>query len=167
MPASTSTLGSLICKLGLVLFVGLLPVSKVQAQSSRPGIGATLYDDADGNGVTFRTWAPNAESVSVAGSFNSFNPNTHFMSGEGNGWWSIDVPYVGQGARYQFVIRNDGQELWRRDPWARRLTNSVGDPLVYNPDAYQFQADGFTMPPWNELVIYEMHIGTYGALEGD
>ena len=167
MPASTSTLGSLTCKLGLVLFVGLLPAPKVEAQSSRPGIGATLYDDADGNGVTFRTWAPNAESVSVAGSFNSFNPNTHFMSGEGNGWWSIDVPYVGQGARYKFVIRNDGQELWRRDPWARRLTNSVGDPLVYDPDAYQFQADGFTMPPWNELVIYEMHIGTYGALEGD
>ncbi|HAW96545.1 MAG TPA: hypothetical protein DCX60_09735 [Phycisphaerales bacterium] len=139
----------------------------VQAQSSRPGVGATLYDDADGNGVTFRTWAPNADSVSVAGSFNSFNPNTHFLTGEGDGWWSIDVPYVGQGARYKFVIRNNGQELWRRDPWARRLTNSVGDPLVYDKDAYQFQADGFTMPPWNELVIYEMHIGTYGALPGD
>ena len=157
----------LIRSVGLLLLLFLTPEVEVEAQSTRPGIGATLYDDADGNGVTFRTWAPNADSVSVAGSFNSFNPNTHFLTGEGNGWWSIDVPYVGQGARYKFVIRNGGQELWRRDPWARRLTNSVGDPLVYDQDAYQFQAEGFTMPPWNELVIYEMHIGTYGALPGD
>ena len=157
----------LIRSIGLLLLLFLTPEVEVEAQSTRPGIGATLYDDADGNGVTFRTWAPNADSVSVAGSFNSFNPNTHFLTGEGNGWWSIDVPYVGQGARYKFVIRNGGQELWRRDPWARRLTNSVGDPLVYDQDAYQFQAEGFTMPPWNELVIYEMHIGTYGALPGD
>ncbi len=126
-----------------------------------------MYDYAKGYGTTFRTWAPNADSVSVVGSFNSFNPNTHFLASEGNGWWSIDVPYVGQGARYRFVIRNNGQELWRRDPWARRLTNSVGDSLVYDNDAYQFQANGFQMPPWNELVIYEMHIGTYGALPGD
>ena len=168
MDRSTSIFKPLgTCGLGFILVLCLALVSEVGAQSARPGIGATLYDDADGNGVTFRTWAPNADSVSVAGSFNSFNPNTHFLSSESNGWWSIDVPYVGQGARYKFVIRNGGDELWRRDPWARRLTNSVGDPLVYDQDAYQFQADGFTMPPWNELVIYEMHIGTFGALEGD
>ena len=142
-------------------------IPPAEAQSSRPGAGATLYDDAKEYGVTFRTWAPNADSVSVAGSFNSFNPNTHFLGNEGDGWWSIDVPYVSQGARYKFVIRNGTQELWRRDPWARRLTNSVGDPLVYDPDAYQFQSNGFVMPAWNELVIYEMHAGTFGALPGD
>ncbi len=139
----------------------------VDAQSTRPGVGATLYDDAAGYGTTFRTWAPNADSVSVAGSFNGTNPNTHFLASEGNGWWSLDVPYVSQGARYKFVIRNNGQELWRRDPWARRLTNSVGDPLVYDANAYQFQSNGYTTPSWNEVVIYEMHIGTYGALPGD
>ncbi len=137
------------------------------AQSSRPGMGATLFEDADGYGTTFRTWAPNADSVSVAGSFNANNPNTHFLGSEGNGWWSLDIPYVSQGARYKFVIRHDGQELWKRDPWSRRLTNSVGDPLVYDSAAYQFQSEGYGTPSWNEVVIYEMHVGTYGALPGD
>ena len=126
-----------------------IPTIDLHAQAPSTAPGATLYDYAKGYGTTFRTWAPNADSVSVVGSFNSFNPNTHFLASEGNGWWSIDVPYVGQGARYRFVIRNNGQELWRRDPWARRLTNSVGDSLVYDNDAYQFQANGFQMPAWN------------------
>ena len=144
-----------------------LSVSVAAAQSTRPGYGATLYQDKAVSGTTFRTFAPNADSVSVAGSFNGFNPTSHFLADEGNGWWSLDVPFVGAGARYKFVIRNNGQELWRRDPWARRLINSVGDPLVYDADAFQFQAEGYATPAWNETVIYEMHVGTYGALPGD
>jgi 1,4-alpha-glucan branching enzyme len=117
--------------------------------------------------VTFRTWAPNADSVSVAGSFNGFNANSHFLVAEPEGWWSLDVLYAGVGARYKFVIRNGSQVLWKRDPWARRLTNSVGDPLVYDPSAYEFQSTGFVTPHWNEAVIYEMHAGTFGALAGE
>ena len=156
-----------IAGVALSLGLGFLAGPDVAAQSTRPGHGATIYQDGDEYGTTFRTWAPNADLVSVAGSFNTNNPNTHFLTNEGDGWWSIDVPYVSQGARYKFVIRNGDQELWRRDPWARRLTNSVGDPLVYDADAYQFQSEGYTTPSWNEVVIYEMHVGTYGALPGD
>ncbi|MAB71302.1 MAG: hypothetical protein CMJ54_02220, partial [Planctomycetaceae bacterium] len=67
---------------------------RATAQSTRPGPGATLYDDTDGEGTTFRTWAPNANGVSVAGSFNGFNPDAHPLGSEGDGWWSLDVPYV-------------------------------------------------------------------------
>ena len=41
------------------------------AQSSRPGWGSTPYHDAQGTGVTFRVWAPNATSVFVPGTFTS------------------------------------------------------------------------------------------------
>ena len=37
----------------------------VSAQSSRSGVGAIPYADAGGTGVTFRTWAPNATTVSA------------------------------------------------------------------------------------------------------
>ena len=149
-----------------VIVLGTMPPRSVSAQSSRPGIGATLFDDAEGYGTTFRTWAPNADSVSVVGSFNGFNPNTHFLGSEEGGWWSIDVPYVSQGARYKFVIRNDGQELWRVDPCAFDVTNSVGDSRVYDNGAYEWQVNDFQMPGWNELVIYEMHLGTFAAEPG-
>ena len=166
MPTRRSPITSAL----VILFVAGVTLATTvcaSAQSVRPGPGASLYDDDEGEGTTFRTWAPNALSVSVAGSFNGFNPDTHLLGSEGDGWWSLDVPYVGAGARYKFVIRDGVQELWRRDPWARRLTSSVGDPLVYDKTAFEFQADGFATPAWNETVIYELHVGTFGALSGD
>ena len=35
-------------------------------------MGAIVYADANGTGVTFRTWAPNATTVVVKGSFNGW-----------------------------------------------------------------------------------------------
>ena len=42
---------------------GLVLAAAAHAQSTRPGWGATPYQDALGTGVTFRVWAPNATSV--------------------------------------------------------------------------------------------------------
>jgi 1,4-alpha-glucan branching enzyme len=52
--------------------------------STRPGVGAVPYSGAT-SGVTFRTWAPNASSVNVAGSFNGWNTTTHPLVAEGGG----------------------------------------------------------------------------------
>ena len=49
------------------------------------------------------------------------------------------------------------------DPYARQVTNSVGNSIVYDPDAFDWGDDDFAMPTWDDLVIYEMHIGTFGA----
>lgn len=53
-----------------LLSLFLLLGNPAGAQSSRSGIGAIPYADAGGTGVTFRTWAPNASSVTVKGAFN-------------------------------------------------------------------------------------------------
>jgi 1,4-alpha-glucan branching enzyme len=134
--------------------------------STRPGVGAVIYSAAGQSGVTFRTWAPFAGSVSVAGSFNFWNINATPMAPEGNGWWSTDVPQVGAGAQYKFVIRNGSSTLWKNDPRARRVTNSVGNSIVYDPNAYQWQTTSWQMPSWDGLVMYEMHPGTFGANPG-
>ena len=31
---------------------------------------------------------------------------------------------------------------------------------------FDWTGDNFTMPPWNELVIYEMHVGTFNDAPG-
>ena len=49
------------------------------------------------------------------------------------------------------------------DPYARQVTNSIGNSIVYDPDAFDWGDDAFVMPSWDDLVIYEMHIGTFGA----
>ncbi|MDG1978544.1 MAG: hypothetical protein P8I44_08265, partial [Phycisphaerales bacterium] len=86
MPTRRSPITSALVIL-LVAGVTLATTVCASAQSARPGPGASLYDDDEGEGTTFRTWAPNALSVSVAGSFNGFNPDTHLLGSEGDGWW--------------------------------------------------------------------------------
>ena len=64
--------------------------------SSRPGMGATVYQDDGGWGTTFRTWAPNADAIYVSGSFNGWSTNSHPLTNEGDNLWSLDVPGVWQ-----------------------------------------------------------------------
>ncbi len=133
--------------------------------SSRPGMGATVYQDDGGWGTTFRTWAPNADAIYVSGSFNGWSTNSHPLTNEGDNLWSLDVPGVWAGHEYQFVILNNGNTHWRNDPRARKLTSSNGKSVIVNPNQFPWQND-FQMHNWNELVIYEMHPGTFGVTDG-
>lgn len=137
------------------------------APSTKPGVGAIPYTGG-GFGVTFRTWAPNATGVRVAGTFNGWNATSHPLFSEGNGWWSVDVPSIFPGHQYKFVVvKPGGSLLWKNDPRARRLTNSTGNAIIHNPNGYAWTTATFTMPNWNELVIYEMHLGTFNVAAGD
>ena len=49
------------------------------------------------------------------------------------------------------------------DPYARHVTNSVGNGIVYDPEAFDWGEVTFQTPTWDDLVIYEMHVGTFGA----
>ncbi len=157
------TFASSLCRAGSVTLAcvfGLTPFAS--AQSARPGVGAIPYFAPLPAGTTFRVWAPNASMVRVAGSFNAWNMTSHPLVNEGNGYWSNDINYVYAGTQYKYVITNASQTLWKNDARARQLTNSAGNSIVYSPVAYQWQNPGFQIASWNELVLYEMHIGTFG-----
>jgi 1,4-alpha-glucan branching enzyme len=116
-------------------------------------------------GAAFRVWAPFATHVFVAGSFNSWSATTNPLAGEGNGYWSTDVPGVKVGHQYKFVIRHGDQSLWRVNPYAREVVNSVGNAVIHDAD-FDWSGDDFVTPPWHELVIYEMHVGTFNDIPG-
>ncbi len=151
-----------------VLVASTLVAGAAFAQvSTRPGVGAVPYTNTSGSiGTTFRTWAPNATAVNVVGPFNGWSTSATSLSSEGNGWWSRDVPTVGAGAQYKFFIRRGTTTLYKNDPRARSLTNSVGNSIVYNPNAYQWQTPQFQMPGWTELVLMEIHPGTFNRPAG-
>ncbi|MBX3012996.1 MAG: alpha amylase C-terminal domain-containing protein [Caldilineaceae bacterium] len=120
------------------------------------GMGAVLGED----GVLFRVWAPNATSVHVAGSFNDWADSAHPLSAEGDGYWAGLIENAKAGDQYKYVLRQ-GEEQWMRiDPYAREVTNSVGNAVIYD-NHFDWGEDGFEIPAWNTLVIYEMHIGTF------
>ena len=138
--------------------LGLTAVSP----SARPGMGTILFP----GGVAFRVWAPFASSVSAAGTFNQWSPTANPFASEGNGYWSVEVPGAGIGDEYQFVIRRGAQPpLWHKNPYASEVVNSSGNAVIHDP-SFDWTGDNFVMPPWNELVIYEMHVGTFNDAPG-
>jgi len=126
-----------------------------------PGMGAKPFE----SGASFRVWAPNANSVHVAGDFNSWSSTNSRLVAEGGGYWSLEHRNAFPGQRYKYVIRNGNQTLWRTDPYEEQVTNSVGDSVIFD-DGFPWTDGQFQMPPWNELVIYEMHLGTFNDLPG-
>jgi 1,4-alpha-glucan branching enzyme len=125
-------------------------------RSTRPGMGANPYL----GGVTFRVWAPHASRVLVSGSFNGWSKSEHPLAEEGKGLWSADIAAAKVGDEYRYLLYNGEQELSRIDPYARQVTNSVGNAIIIDP-AFDWGDDHFQMPAWNEMVLYEIHIGTF------
>ena len=119
-------------------------------------MGATPHE----SGVAFRVWAPHADAVYVVGSFNDWSPDAHPMEKEGEGYWYADISSAAIGDEYRYRIVNGDKQLLRIDPYARQVTSSVGNAVVYDPH-FDWEGDDFHIPPVNELVIYEMHLGTF------
>ncbi|MFL5802340.1 MAG: alpha-amylase family glycosyl hydrolase [Roseiflexaceae bacterium] len=132
------------------------------APSSRPGMGSIPYS----GGAAFRVWAPHAERVAVAGTFNDWSADAMPLAGEGNGYWSADVDGAKPGDEYKYVLTSGDRTIYRLDPYAREISKATGNSVVYAAD-FDWGAESFAMPPWNELVIYELHIGTFNDQPGD
>lgn len=126
------------------------PKTKVQ------GMGAVVHS----RGVAFRVWAPNAEKVSVIGDFNDWNPTRSPMESEGNGYWYRNMTSAQVGQQYLFHLTTPYGEFNRIDPYAREVTNSIGNAIIHDPH-FDWEDDHFTPPNWNETIIYEMHIGSF------
>jgi 1,4-alpha-glucan branching enzyme len=152
----------LVAMLGFHVATDVLPLHAQDGPSEREGIGAFPFTENGSPGVTFRTWAPFADSVHVAGPFNFWNSSNRPLFTEGDGFWSVDVPLLQPGSQYQFVMRNGTDVLWRNDACAFDVTNSTGNSVILDNEAYQWQIDDYEMTDWNELVIYELHLGTFG-----
>ncbi len=118
------------------------------------------------DGVGFRVWAPHASSIAVVGDFNDWNPEANLMQREDGDTWYAFVETAKIGSKYKYRLTNGEQTFDRIDPRVREVTNSVGEGIVHDPD-FDWQGDSFQMPPWNELVIYETHIGTFNRKNVD
>lgn len=131
--------------------------STEQTKEHKAGMGALPYE----GGTSFRVWAPHAQSVSVTGDFNEWSKTAHPMKSEENGFWYADIAGAQSGQQYKYLIVNNGKELERIDPYAREVTNSVGNGVIYDHGRFDWEGDDFRMPAHNEAVIYEMHVGSF------
>jgi 1,4-alpha-glucan branching enzyme len=117
-------------------------------------VGAILHK----SGALFRVWAPFANDVAVAGSFNNWSHTP--LQAEGDGYWSVDFNGVLAGQEYKFVIHNNGRELYKNDPRSLQVTTSAGNSVIVDR-TFDWEDDDFVPPSANKQVIYELHIGTF------
>lgn len=126
------------------------------------GMGSMLH----AQGVAFRLWAPHAQGVAVVGSFNQWSGTQHPMQAEENGYWYTTVAEAQAGDQYRFLLSTAQGDIQRIDPYAREVTSSVGNAIVHDP-SFDWHGDDFHLAPWNELVIYELHVGTFNDQDDD
>jgi 1,4-alpha-glucan branching enzyme len=151
-----------------------MPLPPFTAPTPLGGMGATLQN---GGGCVYRAWAPTATSVLLGGDFfNAGNtvpidwqelPMARDPAGD---TWSIHVPGALADSLYKFKINNParpaGANPYRHDPYARDATGFGGNSVVVDRD-FDWSGDNFQMPGWNELVLYELHIGTFNHIAGE
>jgi 1,4-alpha-glucan branching enzyme len=135
--------------------------SKKESRLRAAGMGATPLPDA--TGVAFRVWAPHADSVSVVGSFNDWEAAANPLERDDVGNWYGEVQSAQVGDEYRFVLKSGDQELTRIDPRALRVTNSIGNGIVWKKPLRDQPAKPFTASSLDRLVVYELHIGTFNT----
>ncbi len=104
--------------------------------------------------VRFRLWAPGQETVTLR-----LNGEDTEMSRSEDGWFELLATGITPGAEYAYVLA-DGIVV--PDPASRGQKDSINGPsLVIDPTSYTWQHPEWQGRPWEETVVYEIHIGTF------
>jgi 1,4-alpha-glucan branching enzyme len=147
-------------------------ISQANCTPATP-MGATLLSGQGlpGPGATFRVWAPRASAVYLNGVFNG-TPRTGqtpdlLFAKDANGYWSGFLPDAAEGDTYLFYVVGPGSSGTKRDPYARELANDPATPfpicpaIIRSANAYPWHDAAFRTPDFADMVVYQLHIGTY------
>ncbi len=126
--------------------------------------GAQLLPDG---GVRFRLWAPGAAQVDVCLLGDREEVEYLPMNAEEQGWFTLSTARAGAGSLYR--LRIDGQ-MQVPDPASRFQPQDVHGPSeVIDAEVWEWQDSDWQGRPWEEVVIYELHVGSFspgGDYEG-
>jgi maltooligosyltrehalose trehalohydrolase len=110
-------------------------------------------------GTAFRLFAPAARSVALV-VCDREGERTRELTARGDGWYEGADAAAGPGARYAFRI--DGGATLVPDPASRFQPEGVHGPSeLIDPARLSAPDTGWRGRPWNELVFYELHVGTF------
>ena len=130
-------------------------------------MGGTLVP----GGATFRLWAPRATAVYLMGAFNAWTIDPAWQLSRGPaGHWTGFAAGLKEGDQYKFWIVGPGDAGYKRDPRGRELTFKPAFPsannVLRNPASFPWKTNSFGRPAFSDLVIYQLHVGTYAIRPG-
>jgi 1,4-alpha-glucan branching enzyme len=178
--ANTRRIGILHIRKNQLASIDKLPHTKGSLMSSITSVTApSPLKDQMGNflhdgGCTFRVWALFATGISVkiwgANSTTQLFPMAKdIAAGYGTEVWSVFIPGITAETNYRYLLSSAAAAVDRVDPFARSIvypnwTDASQDTSdarsVATSRDFNWGAT-FTAPGWHELVIYQLHIGTF------
>ncbi|MET0280139.1 MAG: malto-oligosyltrehalose trehalohydrolase [Steroidobacteraceae bacterium] len=119
----------------------------------RAAWGSCLLEDGQ---VRFRLWAPSQQRVCVR----LFDPDaTLEMACTDGGWHELTTRRAAAGSTYGFVLQ-DGSTV--ADPAsAFQPAGAAGRSEVIDFDRYQWASAAWRGRPWQQCVLYELHVGAF------
>ncbi|WP_205028175.1 malto-oligosyltrehalose trehalohydrolase [Oleisolibacter albus] len=132
---------------------GSIPAAAPAHRAHRMPFGAELQPDGQ---VRFRLWAPAQDSIRL--SLDGQDEPLPLERGE-DGWHGLVTDRAGPGSRYRFLLA-DGMAV--PDPASRHQPEDVHGPSqVVDPMAFRWRCLDWQGRPWEETVLYELHIGSF------
>ena len=126
------------------------PHSSSRVHKMRFGAEVTDY------GTRFKIWAPKCKEVRLK---LKGRRSPIALEQQDDGWHRKEVEGIKAGAQYRFLLP-DGTEI--ADPASRHQPGDVdGYSEVIDPAAYAWHDGAWRGRPWEEAIIYELHVGTF------
>ena len=117
--------------------------------------GATISESGE---IAFSLWAPAARNVTLR-LHTSAGDTDQPMDRNSDGWYSLMSKLARAGDFYSFVI--DGNQVVP-DPASRFQPEDVHGPsAIVDPLHFAWTDANWRGRPWEEAIIYEMHVGTF------
>jgi maltooligosyltrehalose trehalohydrolase len=110
-------------------------------------------------GVEFRLWAPSASDIDLLLTDDDGTIDDLPMEQQDGGWFVLLHPGARPGHLYRFRV--DG-EIEVPDPGSRFQAADVHGPsVILDPASFPWRDSGWTGRPWEEAVVYELHVGSF------
>lgn len=162
----------------LLVAVAVAPATRA-ATADPPEIGPVIKGVGAGRTTTFRVWAPDAHAVAIQGDFTGWKKAPMQRDPANGQYWVATSARARDGDGYQFVIDD---HLVQRDPAARRVNAHENKGYVVDPTRFDWAKamaaatparPGLNAAParpvvWKtpdlrDMVMYELHLGTFVA----
>ncbi len=124
----------------------------------------------EGEMITFRVWAPNAEAAFLVGDFNLWDESCKMVKGTG-GVFSLRLPAerISYGSRYKFKLQTKGGDIYRSDPLGLWFESNGGLSSLFFESRYEwrdggwmkYRAENAEKRHEQAMNIYELSVGTW------
>lgn len=130
-------------------------------------------------GYVFRTWAPGAKEIYVAGDFNSWQKISPMSRITDMGIWECVISTADsfEGMKYKFIVISDSGEHYKADPYAvysetglktASIIHTVSDFVWEDDNWFTHRKKSIKNGYWSvPLNIYEVHLGSWRKKDAD